>query len=1095
MMWGNADTTAIHHIIRSCTTVNCNGGGAYATYFMVGVPSPQWTTAYANADSLPSPGTTPPIGGVDYELYLDAADSPYYVSEGHNWPTPEFIAEKLIAFKDASNWAENVRPVAVNDTSVAGGILAAGGISPEMTVHEPATGDTTLHLMYHVADAGIGPGPGWYYSSHDIRDDRSVWAQEARIAGAGNGGRAYLDDADTLHVINYFNDKFAHGQGDSLYFRVFHRYGDPPAPGDTANWIDGAAVDPLWSDSTWVDYSVGLEGEDEDTGSWDLMRSVDFDNYTYVTWSQPKGFHQGIWICRIDKSDHTSGEPLQLDPGNPSGANAPSLVRAGDTWHLMYAEPPVIGLKLYQTEPNSARFWHQYTTGDPADPETAWSPRTDVTSDRINSAYTARYVARAESVWVNYALHDTPDSMWQVFAREGWAIPDTIPAGGSAVWNGQVFLDADFKIADGCTLTIEPNTTIYAEPTDNRNLGDVAGKIELIVEGKLEVNGTPDSRVMFRSTVGTGDDDWAGIRFTGTDEPGECDVEYAHIANAMIGAQIDSVSGNLFHVSFESNEQDIYLPDDTRIGRDAKWGLEAGTRVYANTSSTHDWPWGTEDKVDLIVQGKLFTYGTSDAGSSVYFAPSDTATSGGLYTCEDWGGIGLWPGSEGSELEYADVGFAANPLFLYYPDSLTTVRSSSIHHFAEIGVWAYGAAGPDGVVESCTIERGAGIVDTLGTVGAFLDQTDAFQFVDNTVDLAGLYYDHSGIGLAVTYGKTYCQTASAGADTLTIEGNEITGTGEDTGNHVGMKFDWVCGESDREVLVLENYVGRWNKYGIELLQDSDVQFSCNNVEENPRAVQISRDEEAEGIGLRFRENRLVSLTQGEAALRSDNAEKTRLGGQYNPSDKGFNRLTRWEEAQDPGFFLFEDDTSSAEMHAQYNAWFWEDEWTSGRSTDSVDIVSAMKPTNGTPGDVDVRVAYADEDTLDSCWPQAPAQEEGARAGRPQAEAPDSRVSGAEEGIVVPLATSLGLAWPNPSRGFVRIELAISAERGGPWKAVVYDVSGRRVATPMSGKLAPGYHTVVWSGRNSEGNRVSPGIYFLRVEGPDWRTTRRVVTLR
>jgi hypothetical protein len=64
--------------------------------------------------------------------------------------------------------------------------------------------------------------------------------------------------------------------------------------------------------------------------------------------------------------------------------------------------------------------------------------------------------------------------------------------------------------------------------------------------------------------------------------------------------------------------------------------------------------------------------------------------------------------------------------------------------------------------------------------------------------------------------------------------------------------------------------------------------------------------------------------------------------------------------------------------------------------------------------------------------------------------------------------------------------------------VIYDVSGRVVATPVNGVVGPGRHTRVWDGRENGGGQAVAGIYFLSLEaiadGERFTAKRRLVRL-
>jgi flagellar hook assembly protein FlgD len=60
---------------------------------------------------------------------------------------------------------------------------------------------------------------------------------------------------------------------------------------------------------------------------------------------------------------------------------------------------------------------------------------------------------------------------------------------------------------------------------------------------------------------------------------------------------------------------------------------------------------------------------------------------------------------------------------------------------------------------------------------------------------------------------------------------------------------------------------------------------------------------------------------------------------------------------------------------------------------------------------------------------------------------------------------------------------------------VYDVSGRLVRTLIHGTVPAGRNTVAWDGRDGEGQRLSSGVYFYRLETADRSLTKKSLLLR
>lgn len=97
--------------------------------------------------------------------------------------------------------------------------------------------------------------------------------------------------------------------------------------------------------------------------------------------------------------------------------------------------------------------------------------------------------------------------------------------------------------------------------------------------------------------------------------------------------------------------------------------------------------------------------------------------------------------------------------------------------------------------------------------------------------------------------------------------------------------------------------------------------------------------------------------------------------------------------------------------------------------------------------------------------------------------------------------TLGTPYPNPFKTSTTLPLTILAPGStAPWtpqavRAAVYDLQGRLVQRLYDGRPGAGELVVSWSGRDTRGIVVPPGVYFLRVwsGSNDW--TRKAVKLR
>jgi hypothetical protein len=60
---------------------------------------------------------------------------------------------------------------------------------------------------------------------------------------------------------------------------------------------------------------------------------------------------------------------------------------------------------------------------------------------------------------------------------------------------------------------------------------------------------------------------------------------------------------------------------------------------------------------------------------------------------------------------------------------------------------------------------------------------------------------------------------------------------------------------------------------------------------------------------------------------------------------------------------------------------------------------------------------------------------------------------------------------------------------------VFDVQGRRVASPARGLWPAGMHAVEWNGLTHDGETAPSGLYFLRYTYPGGQDRRAIVRTR
>jgi len=94
---------------------------------------------------------------------------------------------------------------------------------------------------------------------------------------------------------------------------------------------------------------------------------------------------------------------------------------------------------------------------------------------------------------------------------------------------------------------------------------------------------------------------------------------------------------------------------------------------------------------------------------------------------------------------------------------------------------------------------------------------------------------------------------------------------------------------------------------------------------------------------------------------------------------------------------------------------------------------------------------------------------------------------------LPKSAFLGPAVPDPSRGQVTVSFNLPVENQVSLR--VYNLSGQLVRALVSGKEKAGYKHAAWDGRSEDGSRVTPGVYFYRLEAGSFTATQKLVVVR
>ena len=84
-------------------------------------------------------------------------------------------------------------------------------------------------------------------------------------------------------------------------------------------------------------------------------------------------------------------------------------------------------------------------------------------------------------------------------------------------------------------------------------------------------------------------------------------------------------------------------------------------------------------------------------------------------------------------------------------------------------------------------------------------------------------------------------------------------------------------------------------------------------------------------------------------------------------------------------------------------------------------------------------------------------------------------------------------YPNPFNPGTTIQFDLPV--GADTRITVYDLLGREVVRLADGRLDPGHHRLEWDGRDSRGQMVPTGMYFVSMRTPEFGKNIKILRLR
>ena len=99
----------------------------------------------------------------------------------------------------------------------------------------------------------------------------------------------------------------------------------------------------------------------------------------------------------------------------------------------------------------------------------------------------------------------------------------------------------------------------------------------------------------------------------------------------------------------------------------------------------------------------------------------------------------------------------------------------------------------------------------------------------------------------------------------------------------------------------------------------------------------------------------------------------------------------------------------------------------------------------------------------------------------------------EEETLSPCKDIKLINYPNPFNPKTTIEYSIPQDSKVELK--IYNIKGQKVRILVNELLPAGEHSAIWNGKDSNGNRVSSGIYFYKLEAGDFQKVRKMILLK
>jgi flagellar hook assembly protein FlgD len=88
---------------------------------------------------------------------------------------------------------------------------------------------------------------------------------------------------------------------------------------------------------------------------------------------------------------------------------------------------------------------------------------------------------------------------------------------------------------------------------------------------------------------------------------------------------------------------------------------------------------------------------------------------------------------------------------------------------------------------------------------------------------------------------------------------------------------------------------------------------------------------------------------------------------------------------------------------------------------------------------------------------------------------------------------LGSNYPNPFNPTTTIQFGLKQAQNV--KITIYNTRGQTVKHLVNGVMPAGTHKIVWDGRDNNNQGIASGMYFYRMETPDYSKTNKAILMK